>query len=113
LERQAEAPPALLAAHHERGADPARAAPHHARAASMALDRGDFAATVHAVERAIACGSPPPVVPRLRVLEAEAHLWSGDYERAAERAAEALSAAAAGTPAWYEAITTLVAAAGK
>ena len=74
------------------------------RAAEQALDGGDLAATVDRADEAIACGAEGATLADLRLLQAEARIWSGSLEQAERWAGEALEGLRAGSMRWYIAL---------
>lgn len=111
LEAQREADPMALAEHFERGGAPARAAMSYLRAAEQALCGNDLGAAIERAERAIACGASPSTAGALRLVQAEAHLWRGDFAMAEQRGGEAIELLDAGSAAWFSAFTQRVYAA--
>jgi predicted ATPase len=100
-----------LAEHFLRGGLPGRAVDWYRRAAEQALEGDDLAGAIECAERAIACvhanaetaaGSPASgeLVGVLRQLQAGAHVWRGEYARAAERGNEALAALSPSSVPW-------------
>ncbi|WP_437669263.1 serine/threonine-protein kinase [Sorangium sp. So ce131] len=113
LERAGAADPMALAEHFERGGEPARAATSYLRAAEQALLGNDLGAAIDRVERGIACGAVKTTAGALRLCQAEAHLWRGEFALAERRGAEALDRLTPGSAAWFSALTQLVIAASK
>lgn len=74
------------------------------RAAEQALDGGDLAAAVERAEQAIACGAEGPTLADLRLLQAEARIWSGSLEQAERWAGEAIEGLRPGSMRWYVAL---------
>ncbi|MBI2892626.1 MAG: protein kinase [Deltaproteobacteria bacterium] len=82
LERAGERDALVLAEHLERGGERARAIDWYRRAADDALGGNDFALVQRCVGRARDCGAEGSALGALRLLEAQAAWWSGDYPRA-------------------------------
>jgi tetratricopeptide (TPR) repeat protein len=112
LEKAGERDAAALAEHFQRGDDPSRAVECYLRAAEQALEGDDLPMVIARAERGIACGAEGEMLGRLRLLQAEAHNWRGEYQSGAERGAEAMAllqeaGTASGTTAvgyWAEAV---------
>jgi tetratricopeptide (TPR) repeat protein len=101
-----------LAEHFELGGDLEGAAARYLRAAQQALDASDMDATLARVEKSLACGAKGPELGMLRAIEAEAHVWRGDYPRAEAAGHEAMSLLAPDSSAWSRAASWTAAAAG-
>ena len=93
----------VLAEHFERGGEPASAVAWYRRAAEHALGGNDFEAAVARAEKGIVSGAEASVTGALRLVQAEAHRWSGDSRQAAACASLAMAILEAGTPLWYAA----------
>ncbi len=89
----------VLAEHWERGGEREKAAEQWRRAARAALLAGDFAAAVERAER----GARGGAIGEMRLVQAEAHRWLGEFAEASRRADEALSALSRGSRAWIRA----------
>jgi tetratricopeptide (TPR) repeat protein len=113
LEREGRGDAIALAEHFERGAEPGRAAAWYRRAAEDALAGNDLEAALARAERGAACGADPEDLGALRLVEAEAHAWRGEFTQAEERANDAVALLTPGSAAWYRAITQATTAAGK
>jgi eukaryotic-like serine/threonine-protein kinase len=114
LERAGPGDALAMAEHFQRGAEPLRSVPWYRRAAEQALEANDLAAAIARAEDGIACaGGAGPEVGRLRMLQAEAHVWRGELALAAERGGEAAALLEAGGEAWFRAVAKVVLAAGK
>ena len=64
------------------------------------LFRSDFASVIERVERAIACGAHGELLGRLRLRQAEAHRWQGDFVASEQRGLEALRMLETGSDPW-------------
>ncbi|WP_437284520.1 protein kinase domain-containing protein [Sorangium sp. So ce406] len=113
LERAGGAEAIALAEHFEIGGAPARAAEAYLRAAEEALRGGDLAAALARAERGIGCGAAGDAAGRLRLVQAEAHVWRGELSLAVERGMEASERLAVGSAAWFSAIAQVVIATSK
>ncbi|WP_437893049.1 serine/threonine-protein kinase [Sorangium sp. So ce124] len=113
LERTGVADPMALAEHFERGGEPARAAAATLRAAEQALLGSDLGAAIERVERGIARGASKATAGALRLCQAEAHLWRGEFALAERRGTEALERLAPGSGPWFSALTQVILAASK
>lgn len=108
LERQGDADPMALAEHFERGGAPARASASYLRAAQQSLRGNDLGAAIERAERGITCGAEPEAVGLMRLVQAEAHVWRGDYARAEHCGDEAASLLPVGSAPWFSAVTQVV-----
>lgn len=89
LEAEGEREAIVLVEHFERGGDLLRAAQHCRPAAVQALDANDLGAAIDRVERGVRNGASGETLGALRVTEAQARFWRGEYvecERAARDA---------------------------
>jgi tetratricopeptide (TPR) repeat protein len=84
-----------LAEHFRRGGEPARAVRWYERAAEQALKANDLSAAIERAELGLSCGAVGEEAGALRLVEAEGHVWRGEFGEA-ER--HALAAAAAHPP---------------
>jgi tetratricopeptide (TPR) repeat protein len=112
LEQAGERDPTVMAEHFDRGGDPAGALRWYRKGAAQALEGNDLAAAIARAEKGVACGADGEALGELRLLQAQAHFWRGDYATAAERATEGAQQAAAGTPLWFQAVAEAAAAIG-
>ncbi|WP_437605013.1 protein kinase [Sorangium sp. So ce834] len=113
LERTGAADAMALAEHFERGGEPARAATATLRAAEQALLGSDLGAAIERVERGIARGASKATAGALRLCQAEAHLWRGEFALAERRGMEALERLSPGSAPWFSALTQMILAASK
>jgi serine/threonine protein kinase/tetratricopeptide (TPR) repeat protein len=103
-----------LAGHFDKGGDAERALEWYRLAAQDAIDGNDFETALVAVASARASvvtrsGSATELAELLR-LEAEAHLWRGEYRDAEVAGERALGALAPHTPDWFRSIFVVVSA---
>jgi tetratricopeptide (TPR) repeat protein len=82
LEGAGEREAILLVEHYERGGELKKAAHWCRFAAEQALDANDLAAVIDRVERGVRLGAEGSTLGALRLVEAHAHLWSGETNRA-------------------------------
>ncbi|WP_437565741.1 serine/threonine-protein kinase [Sorangium sp. So ce542] len=113
LERTGAADAMALAEHFERGGEPARAATATLRAAEQALLGSDLGAVIERVERGVARGASKATAGALRLCQAEAHLWRGEFALAERRGMEALERLSPGSAPWFSALTQMILAASK
>ncbi|WP_437854951.1 protein kinase domain-containing protein [Sorangium sp. So ce363] len=113
LERTGGADAMALAEHFELGGAPARAAEAYLRAAEEALRGNDLRTAVERADRGIGCGAAGETAGRLRRVQAEAHVWSGDSTLAVERGLEAIERVERGSTTWFSAIEQLCLASSK
>lgn len=112
LARAGEGEALVLAEHFERGGHRERAAEHYRAAAEKALAGNDFAAAAAGAERAIACDPRSEALGLLRLVQAEALVWQGDFAGAAARGLDAVGALEPGSDGWFAAIGEVATAAG-
>ncbi|AUX23190.1 protein kinase [Sorangium cellulosum] len=113
LERAGEADAALLAEHFERGGDPGRAVVFYERAAEQALRGNDLVATLDLAERGVRCGATGELLGALRLVQAEAHVWRGEFAQGEQRGVEAAEQLHPGSAPWFRAVQQSAVAAGK
>ena len=104
----------VLAEHFERGGErerarsPGTSAPPSRRSRATTSPRHRRAPSAGVRRRRAASGSA-----RLRLLQAEAHLWRGELAEAEQRATEAAASLPEGGAAWFRAVGEAVAALGR
>ena len=107
LENVGESDPVILAEHYHKGEAPERAFTWFSRAAEQALAASHLNATIEYAERAVSLAAHreglDTELGRLRLLQAEAHNWSSQYNTARTRAREAMERLPAGTSDWARA----------
>src|SRR6185312_14943907 len=103
----------VLANHFRRGGEPARAVPWYERAAAQALAANDLGAAIDRAETGIQGGAAEETVGRLRLIQAESHVWRGELAQAEARALEAAAALPWGGADWFRARGQAVIAAAK
>jgi serine/threonine protein kinase/tetratricopeptide (TPR) repeat protein len=109
LEQHGESEPLVLAEHFERGGIPERASVHYLRAAQMISRSGDGDATRTLVLKGLACGASGETRIALSGVYCDASMWhAGAIAGAVPHAEAVLRAAAAGSAAWAQALTTLL-----
>jgi tetratricopeptide (TPR) repeat protein len=113
LEKGAEREAIVLVEHFERGGDLVRAARWCRAAAEEALAGNDLGAAIARAERGVALGASGAALVPMRLVQAQAHFWRGEYALAAEIAAGAVQDAAAGSAAWFQALGELISALGQ
>jgi eukaryotic-like serine/threonine-protein kinase len=97
----------VLADHLERAGAAAEALPWIAQAAEEAVRGNDFEAAVELAVRGLAlapAGTDRHVVGRLRLVEADAHIWLGDGADVEWLSQQAVDHLSPGTSRWYDAI---------
>jgi len=111
LERMGEGDGSVLADHYDRAGDRARAFAWHRKAAHAAMAASDFETVIARAEKAIACGATAETLGELRLLQARAHRWRGEWPQGLQRATEASALLAAGSAQWCKAIGSMAQAA--
>jgi tetratricopeptide (TPR) repeat protein len=112
LELAGELDAMVLAEHFERAGD-ARAIEHFLRAAEHALAACDFAGAAARAQRGIRCNAQREALGSLRLVEAEALKWAGEFARAASPALDALALLPPGSLRWFAAACEAADAHGK
>lgn len=107
LERSGLTDASVLAGHFELGGDAERAAELYVTAAEQAIAANDYAAALARAERGVSLGASGSTLAMLRLRQAEAHHWLGEYAQAGERAREAIPTLRPGSAAWYAAVAEL------
>ncbi len=113
LEAAGETDPIALAEHYDRGGDPLHAVPWYRRAAEQALEGHDFGNTLALAERGVAAGAQGTMLGAMRLLEAEAERWRGDFAAAECHATEAAALLERGSGAWFRAVEEALIALGR
>ena len=88
LEEQGERDAIVLADHFEKGQKPERAVPWLRVAANQAMEVDDLKAALDRAERGVRLGAAGDDLAELRVVEAEARYWKGEYVEAEHAARE-------------------------
>jgi tetratricopeptide (TPR) repeat protein len=104
---------AVLGEHFERGGEASRALVFYQRAAEHALGGNDFAAAVKWAERGVVCGAGGAELGGLRLLQTEAHNWSGEHIKALATGSEAMRHLPRGSELWCKAAGDLGVASGR
>ncbi|MDH5493475.1 MAG: AAA family ATPase, partial [Myxococcales bacterium] len=112
LEAAGSADAVMLAEHFDRGGAGSKAATHYLRAAEHALEANDYGAAGQRAERGVEAGASPLTLGGLRLVQAEGHRWTGDYEGAASFAEQAVQLLPEGSARWYQALGNLLLSAG-
>jgi tetratricopeptide (TPR) repeat protein len=102
-----------LAEHFRRGEEPGRAVRWYERAAEQALKANDLTAAIERAELGISCGAVGEDAGALRLIEAEGHVWRGEFAEAERRALEAAAARAPGSASWLRAVGSAIVSAAK
>jgi eukaryotic-like serine/threonine-protein kinase len=113
LVRMGETDAITLAEHCERGGEPERAVEHYRAAAEQALAACDFAGAGARADRGVACGAQGETLGALRLVQAEAHKWAGDFVATARRGLEAVALLPRGSARWFMAAGEAAEASGK
>ena len=103
----------VLADHFRRGGEPARAVPWYERAAAQALAANDLGAAIERAEAGVQGGAVGDTIGRLRLVQAESHVWRGELAQAEARALEAAAALPWGGVDWFRARGQAIIAAAK
>ncbi len=107
LEAHGETDALFIAEHLERAGENARATVAFERAARQALEANELAEAVARADRGAALGAEGDGLGHLRLIQAEARRWRGDWAGAREAGEQALRLLARGSDAWGEAASEL------
>ncbi len=114
LAQHDEREPDVLAEHYRLGGDPREAARWYAEAAVRAFEANDLDAVLDRTARGLDADElAPSVLGRLHLWRAEAMRWRGKRDDAAAHAEQALGALPGGSAEWYQALGSLLIAAGS
>jgi len=113
LEKGEARDPLILVEHFERGGDRQRAARWCRQAADEALARNDLPGAIARARRGVALGATGPLRAGLRLDEARAHFWRGEYAMGEETAWDGVACAAEGDALWFDCVGELAAALGQ
>ncbi|MFO0590189.1 MAG: protein kinase [Polyangiaceae bacterium] len=113
LERAGHADAMAIAEHFRRGGAPDRAVVWYRRAAEHALEANDLRAALERAARASESGATGDELGAIRLIEAEAHVWSGALADGERCASEAIALLPPRSPAWFRAITQAAVANGR
>ena len=109
-----EREPDVLAEHYRLGGDAKEAARWYAEAAVRAFEANDLDAVLDRTSRGLEADQlAPSVLGRLHLWRAEALRWRGKRDEAAAHAEQALGALPGGSAEWYQALGSLLIAAGS
>jgi tetratricopeptide (TPR) repeat protein len=104
LEESGEKEAIVLAEHFERGGDAAHAVRWYRRASEQALEGNDLTAALERAERGVTCGASGADLGVLRLLQADAHRWRGEFKEMQERAEIAMGLLPKGEAFWCKAV---------
>ena len=113
LERAGEGDPMVLGEHFERGGDRLRAVDSYRYAAEQALSASDFRGAADRAERAVACGAQGVTLGALRLAQAEAHKWCGEFADAARHGIAAMELVPVASTRWFLAANEAAEASGR
>jgi tetratricopeptide (TPR) repeat protein len=103
LEQAGERDAVVLAEHLERGGEPQHAVQYYERAAEQALEGNDLTAALERAERGVTCGAVGEQLGSLKLLQAGAHRWRGEFEAMAESGLAAMKELPRGSARWCSA----------
>jgi serine/threonine protein kinase len=113
LEKSEVRDPLILVEHFERGGDRQRAARWCRQAADEALARSDLPGATARARRGVALGATGALRAGLRLCEARAHFWRGEYAMGEETAWDGVACAAEGDAIWFDCVGELAASLGQ
>jgi tetratricopeptide (TPR) repeat protein len=113
LQRAGESDAGLLADHFDRGGDAERACEQYTRAAEQALEANDLTGAIARARRGADLGASGERLGLLRLTEALAHRWRGEWADTEPCARQALELLPAGTRPWCIAAEETIFALGK
>ncbi len=112
LEQVGESEAVLLAEHFERGGQPHHAVGFYRRAAEQAMLGNAFAAAFASAERGVRCGASGEQLGMLRLIQAEALNWQGEFREASASGSEAMRFLERESSLWYTAVGEIANASG-
>lgn len=110
LESVGDEEPVVLAEHFERGGDAAHATRWYMKAAEQALEGDDLDGAMARAERGVACGADGEALGELRLLQANAHRWRGEFAEMRARVEVAAENLDTGSARWCKAMGNLAVA---
>jgi tetratricopeptide (TPR) repeat protein len=113
LEQAGSSDAMALAEHFRRGEELHRSIRWYQLAAEQALKANDLSAAIERAELGLTCGAVGEVAGGLRLIQAEGHVWRGEYLLAEQRAHDASLDLAPGSAAWLRAQGQAIVAAAK
>jgi tetratricopeptide (TPR) repeat protein len=113
LEKGRERDAILLVEHFERGGDLERAARWCRAAGEQALEGNDLPGAIARAQRGGNLGARGETLARLKLIEAQAQFWRGEYALAEMCATVAMATSQAGSGLWFETVGELVTALGQ
>ncbi len=113
LEKSAARDPLILVEHFERGGDRQRAARWCRQAADEALARSDLPGAIARARRGVALGATGALRAGLRLCEAQAHFWRGEYAMGEDTASDGIACATEGDELWFHCVGELAGALGQ
>ena len=103
----------VLGEHAEQAGDEVRASELYRAGAEQALAACDFAGASARAEQAFGCGARGETRGMLRLVQAEARRWLGEFAQAAKCGLDAMALLARGTAAWFAAVNEAAEGSGK
>ncbi|MBW2523453.1 MAG: protein kinase [Deltaproteobacteria bacterium] len=100
LEEIGEREAVVLAEHLERGGEPQHAVQWYLKAAIQALEGNDLEAAIERAERGVVCGAVQEELGSLRLLQAGANRWRGEFEAMRESGKAAMAELDQGSARW-------------
>ena len=113
LEKSVARDPLVLVEHFERGGDRQRAARWCRQAADEALARSDLPGAIARARRGVALGATGALRAGLRLCEAQAHFWRGEYAPGEDTATDGVACATEGDALWFHCVGELTGALGQ
>jgi tetratricopeptide (TPR) repeat protein/predicted Ser/Thr protein kinase len=104
LEQAGEHEGVVLAEHFERGGDSARTVRWYLRAAEQALEGNDLQTALARGDRAASAGAAGAELGAIRLLQADAHRWRGEFAEMEQRARVAMDVLPRGESRWCKAV---------
>lgn len=110
LEDAGEKEAVVLAEHFERGGEVASSVRWYTRSTEQALEGNDLQTAVSRAERGISLGPKGPELGTLRLLQADAHRWRGEFQEMEDRALVAMKELPKGESPWCKAVAEIAVA---
>jgi len=110
LEDAGEKEAVVLAEHFERGGEVESSVRWYTRSTEQALEGNDLQTAVSRAERGISLGPEGPQLGTLRLLQADAHRWRGEFQEMEDRALVAMKELPQGEASWCKAVAEIAVA---
>jgi tetratricopeptide (TPR) repeat protein len=110
LEHTGEREPVVLGEHAERGGEREQAAVFYGRAAEQALEGNDLGLVLAHAERAVGCGAEGEELGAVRLVQAVAHRWRGEFDAMLKAGIEAMAQLPRASTRWCNSVAEVAVA---